>query len=101
MSVTFEVNAVTQKSDRDVPEVALAYPRVNGSAKSIEVALTDVRAADSIRVTYDFERDGWSILQASVFEWDCTDEVMDADWQEVAFVQAWGRQRVPPPEEAP
>jgi gentisate 1,2-dioxygenase len=39
------------------------------------------------------KRDGWAILQASTFEWSADDEVCDPDWQEVAFVQAWGREK--------
>lgn len=93
MSKMFEVNGRDVMSERDVPDVGLLYPRTEGSASAIEVSLCDVRAADSIRVSYDFERDGWKIEQASVFEWEPDDEVCDPDWQEVAFVQAWARQR--------
>lgn len=59
-------------------------------AAIVEIGLTDVRAADSVRVLYDFERDGWVIQQASRFSW-APDEKPDRDWQEVAFIQAWGR----------
>lgn len=69
-------------------EVDLVYPR--GRIDTIEIGLEDVRAADSILVRYDFERDGWSISQASRFSWAVV-EVCDPDWQEVAFVQAWAR----------
>lgn len=58
---------------------------------SVEIDLVCVRAADSIRIEYDFERDGYSIKQASKFEWAEDDEVQDPDWQEVAFVGAWAR----------
>jgi len=51
--------------------------------------LVDVRAADPIRVSYDFERDGWKIEQSSVFEWDANDRECDPCWREVAFVKAW------------
>ena len=71
--------------------VELWYPRSEGNATSLEVGLCDVRAADSIQIEYDFERDGWSIKQASTFSWDGEDTVCDPDWQEVAFVQAWAR----------
>jgi hypothetical protein len=73
--------------------VDLWYPRVEGNPKFVEVGLMDVRAADSIRISYDHERDGWKIEQASTFEWEANDTVCDPDWQEVAFVQAWGRER--------
>ena len=77
----------------EVVEVEMLYPRSDGHPKIVEVGIECVRAADSIRVTYDFDRDGYAILQASTFEWDADDLTCDADWQEVAFVQAWGRQR--------
>jgi hypothetical protein len=79
-------------------KVPLWYPRQYDPAdsrfdqpRSVEIDLVCVRAADSIRVEYDFERDGYSIKQASKFEWDEDDEEQDPDWQEVAFVEAWAR----------
>ena len=78
----------------------LFYPR-NGEPNAVRdfvIGLSDVRAADDIRISYDFGRDGWKIEQASVFEWDGDDEVCDPDWQEVAFVKAWARQKIPPPD---
>lgn len=77
----------------NVLSVELYYPR-NSPVKIVEIGLTDVRAADSIRVKYDFERDGWVIEQASIFEWEGDDDELEADWQEVAFVEAWGRSGV-------
>lgn len=74
-------------------EVDLAYPRVHGHPTTIEIDLIDTRAADGLRVTYDFERDGWAIRQASTFSWADDDSVGDADWQEVAFVKAWARKK--------
>jgi hypothetical protein len=88
------VDAKIIESRWDIPTIDLFYPREEGNAKALEIGLCDVRAADSLRITYDFDRDGWSILQASIFEWDIDDETCDADWQEVAFIQAWGRQKV-------
>lgn len=72
--------------------VELWYPR-NSWPNRIQVGLTDVRAADDIRISYDFARDGWKIEQASIFEWSVDDKIMDEDWQEVAFIQAWARER--------
>lgn len=75
-----------------VLSVDLWYPRVEPeSIDTIEVGLCDVRAADSIRISYDFERDGYVVKQASKFEWEAGDMVCDADWQEVAFIPAWQR----------
>jgi hypothetical protein len=70
--------------------IDLWYP-THRSVKSFVVGLIDVRAADQIRISYDFERDGWKIEQASKFSWEVDDKVCDPDWQEVAFVEAWAR----------
>ena len=69
--------------------IELQYPRDESSAKFAIVGLVDVRAADDIRISYDFERDGWKIEQSSVFEWEIDDEICDRCWHEVAFVGAW------------
>lgn len=79
-------------------EVDLLYPKRNDSDDSthpqfVEVGIECVRAADSIRIHYDFERDGYVVEQASTFEWPMDDGVCDPDWQEVAFVQAWAREK--------
>jgi hypothetical protein len=59
---------------------------LQGEIKYIEVGLEHVRAADSIRISYDFDRDGYRIEQSRLTE---DDQMMD-DWQEVAFIPAWG-----------
>lgn len=70
------------------------YPRLEAQPiKYLEVGLMDVRASDNIRISYDYDRDGWKIEQASIFSWDGDDEICDPDWQEVSFVQAWGREK--------
>ena len=74
----------------DAIVVTLAYPRIE-PVRAVEIDLSDVRASDGIRVTYDFDRDGWVIWQASIFEWEAGDEEQDPDWQEVAFVRSWAR----------
>jgi len=78
----------------DELHIDLWYPALSGNrVRAFVIGLMDVRAADNIRVSYDFERDGWKIEQASTFAWDMGDEVCDPDWQEVAFVQAWAREK--------
>lgn len=76
----------------DWAEFVFWYPRPGTPhVRVLEVSLMDVRASDGIRIRYDFDRDGWSIEQASVWSWPADDEVMDADWQEVAFIESWAR----------
>ena len=77
---------------KDTAHIEIWYPR-DRLIKFVEVGLIDVRAADNIRISYDFDRDGWKIEQASVFQWEINDEECDEDWQEVAFVQAWAREQ--------
>jgi hypothetical protein len=70
--------------------VDLWYPRTEKSPiKAVEIGLSDVRCADSIRITYDFDRDGWKIEQAQAHEWECDDPVCDPKWTETAFCPAW------------
>ena len=78
----------------DELHIDLWYPDVPDSdVKKIVIGLMDIRAADDIRVSYDKQRDGWKIEQASTFEWEGDDEICDPDWQEVPFVQAWAREK--------
>jgi hypothetical protein len=79
--------------------VDLWYPRLPDDRERspdhpavLELGLSDVRAADSIRIEYDFARDGYSVKQGSKFSWEADEDTHDADWQEVAFVQAWARE---------
>lgn len=71
--------------------VDLWYPRNEGMRDKIEIGLMDVRASDGIRVSYDFDRDGWIIEQGSVWAWG-PEEKTDCDWQEVAFLKSWARE---------
>jgi len=80
---------------KDELHINLWYPDVPDSdVRKIVVGLMDVRATDDIRISYDKDRDGWKIEQASIFEWEADNDVCDPDWQEVAFVQAWGREKI-------
>jgi len=73
----------------DHVSVDLWYPG-HSSINAIHVGLMHVRAADDIRIEYDFHRNGWVIKQASRFMWMPGSD-RDAGWKEVAFVQAWAR----------
>lgn len=61
--------------------ISLNYPRSEGHANTVDIDLCDVRASDGIRVTYDFDRDGWVILQPK-------GENLE-EWVETAFVRSW------------
>ena len=69
--------------------LSLQYPR-SSPIKGFFLSLMDVRAADCIRIHYDFDRDGWAIeqehLKGSVGCVECYDPPW---WSEVAFVPSW------------
>ena len=72
----------------NIKHVDLWYPGTNTpeTVDVIEIELMHVRAAMPIRVQYDFERDGYAILQRM------SDEDIDDDdnvWRVVGFVGAW------------
>lgn len=81
----------------DTAHVSLEYPPYTDAeatyerVRYVELDLCAVRAADSIRIYYDFARNGWAIMQASKFSWSEDDIDQGSDWQEVAFVRAWAR----------
>ena len=66
----------------DTLSFGFLYPR-SSPIKFLEIGMTDVRASDNIRVSYDFKRDGWKVEQVSCKN-DC-----DETWQEVGFFPAW------------
>ncbi len=72
----------------DALVVDLWYPQQDGQPKYIDLGLVDVRASDGIRISYDFERDGWVIEQPRK---QGQLEEYDPQWKEVSFVQSWGR----------
>jgi hypothetical protein len=60
---------------------------------TIEVGLCDVRATDSIRIRFDFERSGWAIYQQVFWEDPEGGSVDDVDhWHEVSFIANWQQQ---------
>ena len=77
----------------DEMHLDLWYPRNETSPiKSLVIGLMDVRAADNIRVSYDFDRDGWRIEQEEVMT-DNGYYRSTGKWIEVAFVLAWGQEK--------
>lgn len=63
------------------------YPEIYENHSTLTIGMCHVRATDDIRIKYDSDRNGWIIEQAS------ETEDYDEDWQEVAFVESWGREK--------
>lgn len=72
--------------------VEIEYPRgsLDGTT-TVQIGLMDVRAADDIRISYDFERDGWKVEQEHIIT-DRGHYWGTGEWSEVAFVEAWGHE---------
>ena len=63
---------------KDTCHINLWYPGIDDNPTFMQVGLDHCRAADNIRISYDFDRDGYKIEQS------------DGDnWFEVFFAQAW------------
>jgi hypothetical protein len=61
----------------------LWYPEVEpDSIRFLVLGLMHVRASDNIRISYDFERDGWKIEQP-------IKSGEEYGWKESAFLPAW------------
>lgn len=76
----------------DELHIDLWYPDTDDAAvRCFVIGLVDVRSADGIRISYDKDRDGWSIEQALNHDWPVDDDVRDLGWYEVSFVPAWNR----------
>jgi hypothetical protein len=100
MSLPFDDPEQVQRYHRDDTTdtigVDLFYPRLEGHVTHIEIGLMDVRAADGIRVWYDFDRDGFVVEQPWTEEIEITQpgatyRSFDTveHWQEVGFFQSW------------
>lgn len=73
--------------------VDLWYPRNDGNVKAIRLGLMDVRAADSLIISYDFERDGWRIGMDETRDMETYADVVREN-VEVAFVPAWNEVKI-------
>lgn len=74
----------------------LWYPGCPGNATHVHLGLMDVRAADDLRISYDFKRDGWVVEQD--FNSHVSDRECAEDWREVGFFRPWpGEKEDAPP----
>ncbi len=80
--------------------IDLWYPTNPDSVTALEIGLQHVRAANSIRIHYDFDRDGWSVMQTeTIAEHETWMET--GEFVEVAFIPAWGEPPAAPMQQAP
>lgn len=79
----------------DTLELSFWYPRTAGAVNKLVVGMCDVRATEDIRISFDFDRNGWKIEQESIYEWDEHDKVCDPGWKEVAFINSWALDKRP------
>lgn len=64
------------------------YPRQGNRPIKIEVGLEDVRAADSMEIEFDFERNGYVIRMDETKDGDGMMDTI-SEKVEVAFIPAW------------
>lgn len=77
--------------DKNLVNLDFYYPRSKESVDTLEVGLTDVRATDSIRIKYDFPRNGWVIYQPKTTLVTVTSNYLreETEWIESAFCPSW------------
>lgn len=77
---------------KDTLNVDLTYPQVTkDGCRHVHVNRESVRASDGVLLSYDYDRDGWSIQQQVYVDLGgCMDQPNPDEWIEVAFVQSWG-----------
>lgn len=90
------IEITNQYGDENVIHVEIEYPKAEEHPiNTVEIGLTCVRATDNIRITYDYERDGWVILQpreTHPLEIDENGQKvygLKTEWIEAAFCPAW------------
>ena len=83
--------------DGVVTEVPLWYPNapIEGAHSVVQLELMHTRAADELRVSYDFKRDGW-VVQQPVWKINESEpptcgkyQTYIDSWKEVGFFEAW------------
>jgi hypothetical protein len=81
---------IDEMEEEKVVHAEINYPR-NNKIDTIEIGLCDVRAVDNIRIKYDFERDGWVILQSRSYHPQIDENSYGyvEEWIESAFCPAW------------
>ncbi|MEL6061893.1 MULTISPECIES: hypothetical protein [unclassified Methylobacterium] len=81
----------------DTLHVDLTYPNITKEGcRHIHVNQESVRASDGILLSYDYDRDGWSIQQEVMIDMDgCMMPVEPEQWVEVAFIKSWALLREP------
>ena len=67
----------------------LMYPRLPDRPNTVIVSLWDVRAADDLKIRYDFDRDGWVISMDLTHDDNSGIIKTVKEDQEVAFIPAW------------
>lgn len=65
---------------KNTKSVDLDYPK-SGGTEAIVINLQDVRAAGSLLVRYNFERDGWEILTQEELE-----GINQLNWELTTFI---------------
>lgn len=70
------------------PEFEFVYPR-HHRIERLFVGLEDVRAANTLEIYFDFDRNGWVVEAATKFAWSEGEDYSDRRLEEVAFIPAY------------
>ena len=76
-------------------DIEFFYPTVDDNINEIEIGLSDVRASDGIKIHYDFERDGYVVMQPYFIDVEKKGYIAEEEhweeehWEETGFFQSW------------
>ena len=73
-------------------QIDLCYSNIEPPKKIqyVGVGISHVRASDGIRISYDYDRDGYIIEQPYTIEVDKGSYIdCEEHWKETAFIQSW------------
>ena len=75
----------------DELHVELTYPKITKDGyRYVVFDQESIRASDSIRISFDYDRNGYKIESPTRLSWDsCAPDAGDMKWKESAFVPAW------------
>jgi hypothetical protein len=90
MEIKIENIEINKAREENIVHAEIMYPR-SSKVDTIQIGLCDVRAADDIRIQYDFVRDGWVIYQSRDYHphIEGNSYGLEEEWFESAFLPAW------------
>jgi len=84
------ISASLYDNEKKAIHINFWYPNIENQIKEIKLGLAHVRASDGIKIHYDFERDGYVVMQPFTIEEDKGSYIDCVEhWEETGFFKSW------------